>query len=177
MGGSIPSVHSDLAESGLREWPHKSVTRKGNWWGKMQTKSITELTSEYNALAIGAGKPERKGFRTKADAVKAIKALTPKKESGKKKEVEFTSKVSEAFNSRPGTKQDIVLNAMCAKGGATIADIAKLTGTSRGAVSNVINGIEDKIAGKRLNGVAKPPYEIIKERKDGAVYFAIQSAA
>lgn len=42
------------------------------------TKTLATLTSDYNALAIAAGKNPRKSFESKAKAIEAIAALTPK---------------------------------------------------------------------------------------------------
>lgn len=42
------------------------------------TKTLADLVSAYNTLAVAAGKPVHKSFESKAKAEAAIKSLTPK---------------------------------------------------------------------------------------------------
>lgn len=135
-----------------------------------EEKTIQQLLDEYNALAKEMNLEERKSFRTRDDATKALKSLRQRK----------TVAARGVFDFNPGSLRARVLHALITRaeaksGPVAISDLAKELGLTRWKclvtarlLFNIANGKSKKVS-------ENVPYTITKSRVEKEIHFELQA--
>jgi hypothetical protein len=107
------------------------------------TEATAAAVAEQGANVAPEKASSKKGASQKKGAPKAAKtakkAAAPKKETAKSEKA-TSKKASKAATPREGSKKEIVISMLRAKGGATMAEIAKATDWQNHSIRGFVSG-------------------------------------
>jgi hypothetical protein len=113
--------------------------------------------------------------RKRKPAKKAAKKSNTKKPAaaGGRRRVDDDDTVQGMFKVLDGSKQEKVLTALLRGDPLSMKRLATIAGSSVGATSAIVAGLDLKTKGKLLNGGPRPPYKVLRSKEEGEVIVAL----